>query len=263
MTIPVNQKMDFGGARRITNLSQGAATGEPVTYDQWIAGKEGLSWKEHCRVAGQVNIVVAVPGATIDGVTMVASDRVLLLSQTAAAENGIYVWNGAATPMTRSLDAQVFNDLESATVGVDEGTSTQVSYHQTQVNGVIGTNNVAWVVFGASASAASTGTAGIAALATQAEVDAGAVANKIVTPSTLASWAGRVRKFSATVGDGSATSIAVTHNFSTTDVQVQVFELTGSKREVFVEKQITSANAVTLLFDVAPAANALRCIVIG
>ena len=263
MTIPVQSKLDFGNARRITSLAPGAATGEPVTYEQMNAALEGLAWKDNARVAGQVNVTVASPGAAIDGVTLVLNDRVLLLSQTAATENGLYIWNGAATPMTRSLDANAFDELESAVAGVDEGTSAGTMYRQTQVNGVLGTNNVVWTTYGTAAPAATTGTAGVAALATQAEVDAGAVTNKIVTPQTLAGWASRLRKFAAAVGDGSATSIAVTHNFNTKDVEVYVYENAGSFRAAQVEVQHSSANAVTLLFDTAPAANAYRAVVIG
>ena len=133
----------------------------------------------------------------------------------------------------------------------------------TGYNGVLGTNNVVWTTYGTAAPAATTGTAGVAALATQAEVDAGAVTNKIVTPQTLAGWASRLRKFAAAVGDGSATSIAVTHNFNTKDVEVYVYENAGSFRAAQVEVQHSSANAVTLLFDTAPAANAYRAVVIG
>jgi hypothetical protein len=48
---------------------------------------------------------------TIDGVTMIAGDRVLLKGQSAPAENGIWVWNGAAAAMTRALDAATAADF--------------------------------------------------------------------------------------------------------------------------------------------------------
>jgi hypothetical protein len=56
------------------------------------------------RAAPGANTSVAAPGATLDGVAMAAGDRVVLLVQTAPAENGIWIWNGAATPMTRPTD---------------------------------------------------------------------------------------------------------------------------------------------------------------
>ena len=60
--------------------------------------------KDNCRTMSQVNVNVASPGATIEAVALSAGDRVLLTGQSAPAENGIWVWNGAATPMTRPSD---------------------------------------------------------------------------------------------------------------------------------------------------------------
>lgn len=68
--------------------------------------------------------------------------------------------------------------------------------------------------------------------------------------------------FSATVGDGSSTSIAVTHNLGTLDVVVSVYRLdNGGEIDCDVTK--TDGNTVTLGFVAAPALNALRCTIIG
>lgn len=74
---------------------------------------------------------------------------------------------------------------------------------------------------------------------------------------------GTVGRYAADVGNGSLTSITVTHNLGSTDVTVQVWEKTGSKREVFCEKQISDANNVILVFAAAPAASSLRVVVLG
>jgi hypothetical protein len=262
MSVLVNTKLDFGSARRITNLAPGAAAGEPVTYEQMNAALEGLSWKDNVRVSPSVNVTISSPGSTLDGIAMAAGDRVLLRAQTTASQNGIYVWNGSAVSMTRALDASTFDELESAVVVVDEGTAAGSAYRQTQVNGVIDTNNVVWSAFGGSGAATET-SSGIAEIATQAETDAGTDDARFVTPLKLATYANRAKRFSQTIGDGSATSIAVTHNLGTDDVVVNVRETGGSKRGVMVEIQHTSTNVVTLLFDTAPAANAYRVTVIA
>jgi len=44
---------------------------------------------------------------------------------------------------------------------------------------------------------------------------------------------------------------------------VQVWELTGSLRQVNVEVDNTSPNSVTLVFAVAPTSGQYRCVVIG
>jgi hypothetical protein len=63
----------------------------------------GLAWLTTSKVATNVNTTIASPGSTIDGVTMVSSDQVLLLNQNSNIENGWWVWTGAATPMTRTV----------------------------------------------------------------------------------------------------------------------------------------------------------------
>lgn len=263
MALDIKRSLDFGGTARISNLPASVSAGQPVVHEQLQSAIESIAWKDGARVQAQVNVTIASPGAAIDGITLAANDRVLLSSQTSQPENGIWIFNGAATPMTRSLDASTFDELEAAVVPVEEGTGAGSSYRQTQVNGVIGTNNVIWSIFGGSSPAASTGTAGIAALATQGEVDAGAVTNKIVTPATLAASVWAAKKFAQNIGDGSATSIAVTHNLNTRDVRVEVYRNSGNFDTVLAEVQRTSVNAVTILFDAAPALNAYRVLVLA
>lgn len=263
MSILVGSVLDFGNARRITNLAPATATGEAVVFEQLNAAVEGLAWKDDVRVSAQVNTTVASPGATIDGISMVAGDRVLLPNQTTASQNGIYIWNGAAVPMTRASDASTFDELEGAVTSVTEGTDAGVSFRQTQVNGTIGTDPVLWVNFGTAAPAASETTAGIAEIATQAETDTGTDDLRFVTPLKLATYAGGAKRYITSIGDGSATSYAVVHNLGTLDVQVYVYENGGSKREVIVEKQHTSTTTVTIIFGTAPASNAYRVVVIA
>jgi hypothetical protein len=80
------------------------------------------SWKEPVRAASTGNLTISAPGATIDGVTMVAQDRFLAKDQTAGAENGIYVWLGAAVAATRAADFASGSMALGATVYSTEGT---------------------------------------------------------------------------------------------------------------------------------------------
>ncbi len=127
----------------------------------------------------------------------------------------------------------------------------------------IGTTAVTWIPFGTSSPAASEVTAGVAELATQAEVDAGTDDTRIVTPLKLNNLAGRVRKVSANIGDGSATTFTVTHNLNSRDVIVRVFPNSGQFDDVEADVQRTSVNAVALVFATAPATNAYRVVAIG
>ena len=255
--------LDLQSVSKVINVPTPTAAGDIVPKSYVDSAVEGLAWKDSARVGTQSNINLSSPGATIDGVTMVSQDRVLVRNQSTQSQNGIYVWNGAATALTRSLDASTFAELEQAIITVEEGTDAGTTWRQTQINGVIDTNNVIFSSFAAAAPAASETTAGIAELATQAEVDAGTDDARIITPLKLATWSGRIRKYAASFGDGSATSYVITHNFNTRDVTVVVFPNSGTYDNVEVDVGRTSVNEVTLVFATAPTSNAYRVVVIG
>ncbi|MFZ9654552.1 MAG: head decoration protein [Limnohabitans sp.] len=254
---------NFQSVGRVTNLPTPSAAGDAVPKSYVDSLVEGLSWKDSCRVATQANTNISSPGATIDGITMVSGDRVLVRLQTTTSQNGIYVWNGAAVAMTRALDASTFAELEQAVVTVEEGTSAGVTYRQDQVNGTIDSSAVNWTSFGTAAPGASETTAGIAEIATQAEVDAGTDDVRIVTPLKLATWSGRIRKVSANIGDGTNTTYTVTHNLNTRDVIVRVFPNSGQYDDIEVDVQRTGVNTVALTFVTTPASNAFRVVVVG
>jgi hypothetical protein len=225
------------------------------------AAIEGLAWKDSCRVSTQANLNLAAPGATIDGIAMASGDRVLVRSQTTASENGIYIWNGSATPATRALDMSSAAEVEQAITTVEEGTNAGVSYRQTAVNVTLGSTSLAWTVFGSGAGAASETSAGIAEIATQAETDAGTDDLRFITPLKLATSVFASNKFNSTVGDGSATSYVITHNLGTRNVSVHVYRASGNFDEVVCEVQRTTINSVTLIFDAAPTAAQFNCFI--
>lgn len=261
MAVDVQRTLDFGNARKIINLPDGVNPQDAATVAQLNSAIEGTNWKDSVRVSTQGNINLASPGATIDGIAMVANERVIVRSQTTAAENGIYIWNGAAVAMTRSLDANTSTELEQAITTVEEGTNAGVSYRQTLINFTLGSGSVNWTLYGAGAGPASETSAGIAEIATQAETDAGTDDARFVTPLKLAASPFAAKKIAANIGDGSATSYTVTHNFNTRDVRVEVVRTSGNFDTVVTEVQRTSVNAVTVIFDTAPASNAFRVLI--
>lgn len=67
-------------------------------------------------------------------------------------------------------------------------------------------------------------------------------------------------KFAANVGNGSAISYAITHNLNSTDVEVEIFEV-SSGETVYADVLRTSANVVTVSFATAPTSNQFRVII--
>jgi len=253
---------DFQSVSKVINLPTPSASGDGVPKSYVDSLVEGLAWKDSVRVSTQANLNLSSPGATIDAITMASQDRVLVRSQTTTSQNGIYIWNGAAVAMTRSLDASTFAELEQAVLTVEEGTSAATTWRQDQINGTIDSSTISWVAFGTSAPSASESTAGIAELATQAETDAGTDDARIVTPLKLATWSGRIKKFSVSIGDGSATSYTITHNLASRDVHVTVYNASNYE-EVITDVAHTTTNTLTIIFATAPSSDAYRVVVIG
>jgi len=248
---------------RITNLGNPQADQDAATKAYVDSLVEGLNWKDNVRVATTGNINLNAPGPTIDGVTLSIGDRVLVKNQTAPAENGIYIYNGASTPMTRAPDANTADELENAVVMVDEGSQAGTTWRQTSVKFTLGTDPVNWASFGTAAPQANETTAGIIRVATQSEVDAGTIDNAAVTPLKLANWAGRIRKYATTIGDGTATVFTITHNLGTRDVFVGVYQNSGNYDDIICDVERPNTNSVVVRFGVAPAANSIRVVVIG
>ena len=89
--------------------------------------------------------------------------------------------------------------------------------------------------------------------------ESGTVAYTADITSALTTY---TRKYSADIGNASATSISITHSLSTRDVQVQVYD-NATYDTVEVDVVRTDTNTVTLSFASAPALNAYRVVVVG
>ncbi|MEB3277209.1 MAG: hypothetical protein VKM92_09620 [Cyanobacteriota bacterium] len=254
---------DFNNVSRITNLPNATSDQEPATFAQLKSQIEGLAWKDAARVKTQSNIDLSAPGATIDGISMSSGDRVLVATQSTASQNGVYVWNGAAIPATRALDASTFAELEAAVITVEEGTDAGTTWRQTEVNGTIDSSTVTWTAFGSVVPAASESTAGKIEIATQGETDTGTDDTRAITPLKLKTWSLAPKRYSSDVGDGSNTSYTITHNLNTRDLTVVVYRNSGNYDEVECEVRHTSTTALTLVFSSAPTSNQFRVVVLG
>jgi len=101
-----------------------------------------IAIKVPCIVATTANITLSGT-QTIDGVAVVADDRVLVKNQTTASENGIYVV--AAGTWTRATDWDGSNDVAQGTiVNVVQGSTNTGLWHVTTTGTITpGTTSVA------------------------------------------------------------------------------------------------------------------------
>jgi len=218
--------------------SLGAATKQ---YVDSVAS--GLDVKESVRAATTANITLSGT-QTIDAIAVIVGDRVLVKDQSSAEENGIYVVS--ATGWSRSPDANsatnitpgMFTFIESGTVNSDTGWVLS-----TDGTIVVGTTTLAFAQF----SGAGTYTAGTGLTLTGSEFS--------LTDTYT-------KKVSANVGNGSLTSIPVTHSLGTKDVVVNVYD-NSTDETVETDVVRTSTSVVTVSFSSAPTTNQYRVVVIG
>ena len=122
--------------------------------------------------------------------------------------------------------------------------------------GAIGTYTI-------SANAATTSASGVVELATTAEATTGTDTTRAVTAAGVAAHVDAkiaATGYSASIGNGTLTSIAVTHSLGTRDVVVQLYDNT-TWETLYADVVRTDANTVTVSFAVAPGTNAVRVLV--
>lgn len=183
-------------------------------------------------------------GGTIDGATFSIGDVIVAK-----------VDNASVTVASDWIQLEVNRDQATeSTLGlVTLATSTEVN---------TGTNATDAVTPATLSGRTATETrTGLAEIATQTEVNTGTDDATIVTPLKLKTLLdNRTGGYAANVGDGSATSFALTHSLGTRDVVVSIYDNT-TYEEVITDVVLTSTSVVTVTFAVAPASNAYRVVI--
>jgi len=137
-----------GGA--VTGLGSPSASSDAATknyVDQAVAGLRTRTIAE-CASTGNVSLSNGLEaGDSIDGVTLVAGDRVLLKDQTDATENGLYlaVSSGAAS---RDPEHDTIAELSGGMVVVNQGTANdnKIFLCTTDNTGSVGSTNITYTV---------------------------------------------------------------------------------------------------------------------
>lgn len=255
-------------SQKITGLAQPTTAGDAAEY-QWTlnqiqASSAGLDVKQSVRaLKAQASLTAAPTGLTaFDGVTPVAGDRILVLDSSFTANVYSGIWIAAAGTWTRATDCDTSADYTpGAFTFVEEGTTYGATQWKVTTTGVftIGTTAINWVQFGGAVSFV--GGNGLTLTGNTFAVGAG-TGITVGADTVGIDTAVVVRKYAANVGDGSATSITVTHNLGTLDVTVGVFAVSGGA-EVECDVVHATTNTITLTFATAPSAAQYRVVVHG
>ena len=314
-------KRDANGNAKVATPTDAAHIATKGYVD---AARQGLDVKQSVRVATTAAINISADleaGDLIDGVTLVAGDRVLVKDQSTATENGIYVAvaSGAAS---RSSDANGTADTGELKPGtftfVEEGNTHSDKGFVVSTNGTItiGSTSIAWTQFSGAGSFTAgdglsqsgntinvnvvtdrtvitsdavdispnyVGQSSITTLGTittgvwngtdVAVADGGTGASDATTArtnlgikttagaaSTTTATLARVAAQGNTAHVGGTSTTAVVHNFNTTDVIVQVYEV-ATGETVIGDVNRTNADTVTVVLLGSHSANAFRIVV--
>jgi len=290
------------GGFKITSLGTPTNSTDAANKAYVDSVTEGLHIHASAVAATTANVDIATDleaGDVLDGVTLVAGDRVLVKDQTAPSQNGIYVVQATGAALRAAdfdqpaeVDGGDFIFVTGGTANNDTGwvqTSTGVTtigtdpIYFTQFSGA-GTFTagagltLTGTVFSAdvtpttgNASLTNTGgaievktdtTRGLSVDANGLGINAGTGLTHSAGALTFAAGYG-VRKYATSVGDGSATSITVTHNFNTKDVTVHVYDNSSPYAQVEADIEHATANAITVKFAAAPTSDQYRVVVVG
>ena len=166
--------------------------------------------------------------------------------------------------MSAFLDAITLNNTLTSTSTTEGLTANQGKVLKDLIDGL----NVGTGTNTGDEPDASTTVKGIIEVATQTEVNTGSDTLRSVSPATLKGTLGitatlsTTLTFSSLIGNGTLTSIPVTHAIGNQFVQASVYEV-ASTDKVECEIELTSSTVTTFKFNVAPAASALRVVITG
>jgi hypothetical protein len=246
---------------------------------------QGIDYKNSVKAASTGNLTLSAP-QTVDGIGLIAGDRVLAKDQSTASQNGIYTV--AAGAWVRATDADANGEIsDGSLVPVEQGTAQADTLWICTATGatpwVAGTSSSTWTRYG-SVTAASAGAGlvlnGSALDVVSANADMTVAADAItivsapkwttartitlgtdltgnvsidgsanVTLNATIAAASKALRYSAALTN--STSQTVTHNLNTRDVHVAVHNASAPYEEIDVEVQRTTVNTLTVIANPA------------
>jgi len=146
VTISGSLDMDSGTSATITGLASPTNDSDAATKGYVDALAQGIDAKASVVVATTANITLS--GAqTIDGISVVSGNRVLVKDQSTASQNGIYLC--ATGSWTRTTDADTWDELVAAFTFVESGTTQANNGYISTITagGTLGSTSVTFAQF--------------------------------------------------------------------------------------------------------------------
>jgi len=212
---------------RITGVAEPVNPSDAATKNYVDNAVTGLDWKMAVNLLSTANVALTgnTNTVTIDGHATLTSThsgyRILLVGQSTAANNGIYDYtdNGTTYTLTRSADADTYQELIGTSVYVMEGTSYASTGWVQSNHYLTSFSSQNWVQF--SGAGAYTAGAGLTQTGTQFDVNVAAsggieiVSDALQLKSTLA---GNGLTYSSGVLAVGGTADRITVNADTVDI---------------------------------------------
>jgi hypothetical protein len=291
-------------SNKVINLATPTSSTDAANKAYVDSVSQGLDVKQSVRVSttADIDLSTALEASdVIDGVTLVAGNRVLVKHQSSGADNGIYVVQSSGAAV-RADDANVSSEVTAGFFTfVEEGTLYgNTGWVLTTDNPItLGSTALTFTQF--SGTGTFTAGSGLTLNGTEFSVDVtpasgnatlinsgGAVEVKVNTTDGLESTASGLginngtgltfssgalvldtangygtRKLAYNLGNNSATSFAANHNLSTRDVSVHVYDNASPYAQVEADVEHTDSNNVTVKFSVAPTTDQYRVVIVG
>jgi hypothetical protein len=271
----------YNGAQQTFTIDVDTSVIATKDYVDGVA--QGLDVKESVRAAtasalpaytytstnGGTLTANANAALSVDSVALEDNERVLVKNESGGnrAYHGIYFVfhkGSGSTPwvLVRAEDA---NETGEVTAGlftfVEEGGQADTGW-VLSTNETITLNSTNLIFTQFSGAGAFTAGNGLTQTGTTFNVGAGtgivANADDVAIDTTTVA-----RKYTTTIGDNSATSFTITHNFGTRGVLVSVYNAAANYEEVVVDVEKSTTNTVTVKFAEAPTTDSYVVAVIG